>query len=87
MSILTIVNKKIEVKAIEGDNQLGGQDVDQCLCEFFIEKIKSEHEYDITKGKNGSKNVQKLRDACSQAKILLTNAYTTEVIAEGILED
>ena len=63
MSILTITNRKIEVKAIEGDNQLGGQDIDHKLCTYMIEKIKSEYDgLDITKGKNGKKNVQKLRE-------------------------
>ena len=62
VSILTITNRKIEVKAIEGDNQLGGQDIDHKLCTYLIEKIKEENDgKDISTGKNGKKNVQKLR--------------------------
>ena len=43
MSILRIADKKIVVKAINGDVHLGGQDVDNELVKFFIQKIKEEH--------------------------------------------
>ena len=86
VSILTITNRKIEVKAIEGDNQLGGQDIDHQLCTHMIEKIKEENDgLDISKGKNGKKNVQKLREQCSEAKKMLTNCYETEINVENLL--
>ena len=44
VSVLEIFKKKVTVKAIHGDNQLGGQDLDIKMVEWAIEQYNKENE-------------------------------------------
>ena len=53
------------MKACTGNQNLGGVDIDNAMMDYFIEKIKEEHDVDISEN---SKAKTRLRNACKEAK-------------------
>ena len=51
VSLLEIGDGVIEVKATNGDNHLGGDDWDQRIVDWLVEKFRSGHGIDLTKDK------------------------------------
>lgn len=51
VSILTIDGEVFEVLATNGDTHLGGEDFDQRIVEYFLKKIKSEKDVDLSGNK------------------------------------
>ena len=47
-SILEMQNHDITVKAIDGDSQLGGQDIDNVLMDYLIGKIEDKTGVDLS---------------------------------------
>ena len=71
MSLLEIGDGVIEVKATSGDNHLGGDDWDQRIVDWLVEKFKSGHGIDLSKDKMA---MQRLREAAEKAKIELSQS-------------
>ena len=75
MTILELFQKKIAVKAIAGDDHLGGQDVDIRLLEW------ARREFNNDSGKTlptDDKRINaRLRKACNKVKHELTNAHSS----------
>ncbi|EUB57360.1 Heat shock cognate protein [Echinococcus granulosus] len=84
VSILSIENKKFEVKAVGGDTQLGGEDFDSRLVNYFVETFKQQHEgKDLTTNK---KAISRLRKACEAAKRQLCSTDYTTIEIESLFE-
>jgi molecular chaperone DnaK len=76
VSLLEIGEGVIEVKATSGDNHLGGDDWDQKIVDWLVEKFKGGHGIDLSKDKMA---MQRLREAAEKAKIELSSSSDTTV--------
>src|SRR5881409_1598864 len=76
VSLLEIGDGVVEVKATSGDNHLGGDDWDQRVIDWLVEKFKSAHGIDLTKDKMA---MQRLREAAEKAKIELSASQSTTI--------
>ena len=84
ISILEIGDGVFEVKATNGDTQLGGEDFDNVLIDYFAEEFKKEQSIDL---KNDKLALQRLKEAAEKAKIELSTAPQTEVNLPFITAD
>ncbi|MFL6161724.1 MAG: molecular chaperone DnaK [Jatrophihabitantaceae bacterium] len=76
VSLLEIGDGVIEVKATNGDNHLGGDDWDQKVIDWLVDKFKAAHGIDLTKDKMA---LQRLREAAEKAKIELSASQQTSI--------
>jgi molecular chaperone DnaK len=76
VSLLEIGDGVIEVKATSGDNHLGGDDWDQRVVDWLINKFKAANGIDLTKDKMA---MQRLREAAEKAKIELSSGQQTSI--------
>ncbi|HEX8096357.1 molecular chaperone DnaK [Jatrophihabitans sp.] len=76
VSLLEIGDGVIEVKATNGDNHLGGDDWDQKIMNWLVDKFKAAHGIDLTKDKMA---LQRLREAAEKAKIELSSSQQTSI--------
>jgi len=84
VSLLEIGDGVIEVKATNGDNHLGGDDWDQRVIDWLVDKFKAAHGIDLTKDKMA---MQRLREAAEKAKIELSSSQTTSINLPYITQD
>src|SRR5690242_12032668 len=66
----------VEVRATSGDNHLGGDDWDQRIVDWLVEKFKGTSGIDLTKDKMA---MQRLREAAEKAKIELSSSQSTSI--------
>ncbi|HVW79589.1 MAG TPA: molecular chaperone DnaK [Mycobacteriales bacterium] len=71
VSLLEIGDGVIEVKATAGDNHLGGDDWDQKVVDWLVERFKAGHNIDLSVDKMA---MQRLREAAEKAKIELSSS-------------
>ncbi|HWC35419.1 MAG TPA: molecular chaperone DnaK [Mycobacteriales bacterium] len=71
VSLLEIGDGVIEVKATSGDNHLGGDDWDDKIVEWLVERFKAGHNIDLSVDKMA---MQRLREAAEKAKIELSSS-------------
>src|ERR1700710_2743840 len=71
VSLLEIGDGVVEVKATSGDNHLGGDDWDQRVIDWLVDKFRSSHGIDLKKDKMA---MQRLREAAEKAKIELSSS-------------
>ncbi|MFC8313594.1 molecular chaperone DnaK [Gordonia sp. NPDC057258] len=76
VSLLEIGDGVVEVRATSGDNHLGGDDWDQRVVDWLVEKFKSQNGIDLTKDKMA---LQRLREAAEKAKIELSSSQSTSI--------
>lgn len=76
VSLLEIGDGVVEVRATSGDNDLGGDDWDQRIVDWLVEKFKSSSGIDLTKDKMA---MQRLREAAEKAKIELSASQSTSI--------
>ncbi|HEY2166894.1 MAG TPA: molecular chaperone DnaK [Jatrophihabitantaceae bacterium] len=84
VSLLEIGEGVIEVKATNGDNHLGGDDWDDRIVTWLVDKFKSGHGIDLTKDKMA---MQRLREAAEKAKIELSSSQQTSINLPYITQD
>src|SRR6266571_264835 len=84
VSLLEIGDGVIEVKATNGDNHLGGDDWDQKIMDWLVDKFKAAHGIDLTKDKMA---LQRLREAAEKAKIELSASQQTSINLPYITQD
>src|SRR6201746_2385560 len=84
VSLLEIGEGVIEVKATNGDNHLGGDDWDQKVIDWLVDKFKAANGIDRAKDKMA---VQRLREAAEKAKIELSSSQTTSINLPYITQD
>ncbi|MGZ8177310.1 molecular chaperone DnaK [Williamsia sp. SKLECPSW1] len=76
VSLLEIGDGVVEVRATSGDNNLGGDDWDQRIVDWLVEKFKAQNGIDLTKDKMA---LQRLREAAEKAKIELSSGQSTSI--------
>ena len=76
VSLLEIGDGVVEVKATAGDNKLGGDDWDERVVNWLVEKFKAAHGIDLTKDKMA---MQRIREAAEKAKIELSSSQQTSI--------
>jgi len=76
VSLLEIGEGVVEVKATNGDNHLGGDDWDERVISWLVEKFKSSQGIDLTRDKMA---MQRLREAAEKAKIELSSQNTATI--------
>jgi molecular chaperone DnaK len=84
VSLLEIGEGVIEVKATSGDNHLGGDDWDQRIIDWLVDKFRSGHGIDLAKDKMA---MQRLREAAEKAKIELSSSNQTSINLPYITQD
>ena len=76
VSLLEIGDGVVEVRATSGDNKLGGDDWDQAIVNWLVEKFKNANGIDLTKDKMA---LQRLREAAEKAKIELSSSQQASI--------
>ena len=76
VSLLEIGDGVVEVKATAGDNKLGGDDWDERVVKWLVDKFKAAHGIDLTKDKMA---MQRIREAAEKAKIELSSSQQTSI--------
>ncbi|MDE3723121.1 molecular chaperone DnaK [Nocardiopsis sp. N85] len=76
VSLLEVGDGVVEVKATNGDNHLGGDDWDQAIVDWLVEKFKNSNGVDLSKDKMA---LQRLREAAEKAKIELSSSSETQI--------
>jgi molecular chaperone DnaK len=76
VSLLEIGEGVVEVRATSGDNHLGGDDWDQRIIDWLVDKFRSSHGIDLKKDKMA---MQRLREAAEKAKIELSSQSTATI--------
>src|SRR6201747_2793278 len=76
VSLLEIGEGVVEVRATSGDNHLGGDDWDDRIVEWLVDKFKATSGIDLTKDKMA---MQRLREAAEKAKIELSSSQSTSI--------
>jgi molecular chaperone DnaK len=76
VSLLEIGDGVVEVRATSGDNKLGGDDWDQRIVDWLVEKFKTANGVDLSKDKMA---LQRLREAAEKAKIELSSSQQASI--------
>lgn len=76
VSILELSDGVFEVKSTAGDNQLGGDDIDQKIIDYLVSEFKKKEGIDLTKDKMA---MQRLKDESEKAKIELSTTLKATV--------
>jgi molecular chaperone DnaK len=76
VSILQLGDGVFEVKATGGNNHLGGDDFDNCIVRWMMERFQEEHKVDLSQDKMA---LQRLREAAEKAKIELSTMVSTSI--------
>jgi molecular chaperone DnaK len=76
VSLLEIGDGVVEVKATNGDNNLGGDDWDQAVVDYLVKTFQSKNGIDLTKDKMA---MQRIREAAEKAKIELSASGQTSI--------
>jgi L1 cell adhesion molecule like protein len=84
VSLLSLQDDILEVRATSGDTHLGGVDFDNRLVEHCIEEIKRKYQTDI---RRNPRAVRKLRTACERAKRALSSSVNATIELDAIGEE
>jgi len=76
VTILNVAPDTVEVIATGGETHLGGEDFDQRIINWVLEKFKKEEGIDLSKDPLA---LQRIKDAAEQAKIELSSTIETEI--------
>ncbi|GAA1460114.1 molecular chaperone DnaK [Nocardiopsis exhalans] len=76
VSLLEVGDGVVEVKATNGDNHLGGDDWDQAIVNWLVDKFKNSNGVDLSKDKMA---LQRLREAAEKAKIELSSSSESQI--------
>ncbi|MFH1212426.1 MAG: molecular chaperone DnaK [Candidatus Woesearchaeota archaeon] len=84
VSILELGDGVFEVKSTNGDNRLGGDDIDDILINWLADDFKKHHGIDL---REDSTSHQRLKEAAEKAKIELSAKLTTAINLPFITAD
>ncbi|WP_029723012.1 Hsp70 family protein, partial [Saccharopolyspora rectivirgula] len=76
VSLLEVGEGLVEVRATSGDTHLGGDDWDERIVEWLVDKFKASHGIDLTKDRMA---MQRIKEAAEKAKIELSSASQTSI--------
>ncbi|KAG8728156.1 70-kilodalton heat shock protein, partial [Ceratobasidium sp. 423] len=83
VSLVTIEEGIIEVKAVAGNNHLGGEDFDNRLVNHFVQEFKRKNKKDLS---SSPRALCRLRTACERAKRTLSSAAQTSIEIDSLFE-
>jgi molecular chaperone DnaK len=84
VSILELGDGVFEVKSTNGDNHLGGDDIDDLIIDWIVDDFKKQNGIDL---KSDSTALQRLKEAAEKAKIALSNSPQTQINLPFITAD
>src|SRR3984893_4238867 len=84
ISILSVGEGVLEVKATNGDTFLGGDDFDQRIIDWIVDEFKKDQGIDLRQDRMA---LQRLKEAAEKAKIELSSTQSTEVNLPFITAD
>jgi molecular chaperone DnaK len=84
ISILDVGDGVFEVKGVNGDTHLGGDDFDQVLIDYIADEFKKENGVDLRKDNMA---LQRLKEAAERAKKDLSQSATTDINLPFITAD
>lgn len=84
ISMLEIGEGVFEVKAVNGDTHLGGDNFDQKVVDWMAEEFKKEHGIDLRKDRMA---LQRLKEGAEKAKCELSTTLQTEINLPFITAD
>ena len=84
VSILEIGDGVFEVLATNGNNRLGGDDIDRIVMDYLIAEFKKSNGIDLS---NDKQAMQRLKEAAEKAKIELSSTLKTTVSLPFITAD
>lgn len=84
VSILQLGDGVFEVRATAGNNQLGGDDFDNCIVDWMIEAFSQQEGMDLT---NDRMALQRIREAAEKAKVELSTMAKTSINLPFIAAD
>ncbi|HEX5938293.1 MAG TPA: molecular chaperone DnaK [Actinomycetota bacterium] len=76
VSLLEIGEGVVEVKATHGDTQLGGDDWDQRVIDWLVDRFKNNYSIDLSKDRMA---MQRLKEAAEKAKVELSQVTETTI--------
>ena len=76
VSVLEISEGVFEVKSTSGDSKLGGDDWDERVMDWLVEKFKSSTGIDLSEDKM---SMQRIKEGAEKAKIELSSTTETEI--------
>jgi len=76
ISVLDVGDGVFEVKGVNGDTHLGGDDFDQVLIDYVSDEFKKDHGIDLRKDQMA---LQRLKETCERAKKDLSQQTTTDI--------
>ena len=84
VSLLDLADGVVEVLATNGDNHLGGDDWDQKVIDWLADKFQQDNGIDLRKDPMA---LQRLKEACENAKKELSSAQQTQINLPFITAD
>jgi molecular chaperone DnaK len=84
ISILELSEDIFEVRSTNGDTHLGGDDVDEILCEYIRQRIKDVHGIDV---KDDAQAVQRVWEGAEKVKCELSTMKKTTINLPFIVAD
>ena len=84
VSVLSIGDGMVEVKATAGNNRLGGDDFDERIVNWMVSEFRKEQGVDLTGDKMA---MQRLKEAAEKAKIELSGMNSTTINQPYITAD
>lgn len=84
VSILEIGDGVFEVKATNGDTQLGGDNWDETIIQWLVDTFKQENGIDL---RNDPMALQRLKEEAEKAKIALSSAQSVDINLPFITAD
>ena len=83
VSVITIDDSVFEVKATGGDTNLGGEDLDTRLVEYFIDEFNKKNKKDLRESKRA---IRRLRTECEKVKRTLSSASVGNIEIDSLYE-
>ena len=83
VSILELGDGVVEVKSTNGNNNLGGDDFDQCIIDYLVDSFKKDNDIDLSKDKMA---MQRLKEVAEKAKKDLSGITSTQISAPFIAQ-
>ncbi len=84
ISILEVGDGVFEVKAVNGDTHLGGDDYDQVLIDYVADEFRKSNGIDLRRDQMA---LQRLKEACEKAKCELSSQMQTDINLPFITAD
>lgn len=76
VSVVEVGDNVFEVKATNGDTQLGGNDFDKKIVDYLAEEFLAAHNIDLRRDRS---SLQRLTEAAEKAKIELSGVAVTDI--------